>query len=163
MWKIIPGFSNYAINKAGDIKRVSPAGGVAANTFPGKVLKPSTSIKTGYLEIGLYDESKKQRWRLVHRLVMLTFEGICPTGYEVNHKDGVKSNPHYDNLEYITHSQNSIHAYATGLMSSERVSVGTQQAMARPEVKEKCRLESLKPERIEQSKRNLLLARRGAR
>jgi len=54
--------------------------------------------------------------RKIHRVVMTTFcyfEG-CEL-YEVNHKDGVKSNNNITNLEWSTHSENTIHAINMGL------------------------------------------------
>jgi hypothetical protein len=53
----------------------------------------------------------------VHRLMAETFL-ICPGNtedYHVNHDDGVKTNNHLDNIEWCTRSENSIHAYETGL------------------------------------------------
>src|SRR5688572_24813066 len=47
----------------------------------------------------------------VHRLVAqlyIPFESITQ---EVNHKDGNKSNNKVDNLEWVTRSQNQLHAY----------------------------------------------------
>jgi hypothetical protein len=59
----------------------------------------------------------------IHRLIAHAF---CPRperhlykDYEelqVNHKDGVKTNNHYTNLEWCTNQENTIHAYKTGLM-----------------------------------------------
>lgn len=52
----------------------------------------------------------------VHILVAETFLGyVQGSGLTVNHKDGVKTNCEKDNLEVVTYSQNSIHAYQTGL------------------------------------------------
>lgn len=53
----------------------------------------------------------------IHILVAKTF---LPNPHEkqfVNHKDGDKWNPHVDNLEWCTKSENAIHAVNTGLTS----------------------------------------------
>ena len=60
----------------------------------------------------------KPKAYLIHRLVAEVFIPN-PAGLPcVNHKDGDKSNPHPENLEWCTHKQNMRHAMDTGLMSS---------------------------------------------
>jgi hypothetical protein len=46
----------------------------------------------------------------IHCLVMDAFVGACPTGLEVNHKNGVPTDNRLDNLEYMTRSENRLHA-----------------------------------------------------
>lgn len=57
---------------------------------------------------------------MVHKLVMAAFVGPVPSGHEVNHKDGIKSNNCLDNLEYLTPPENVQHAFRTGLMPSRK-------------------------------------------
>jgi len=52
---------------------------------------------------------------MLHRLVWRTFRGEIPKGLELNHKDGNKKNNALSNLELLTHRENMLHAYATGL------------------------------------------------
>lgn len=56
----------------------------------------------------------------VHVLVMMHF-GTGEPSDVVNHKDGNKLNNHVDNLEYATESQNTLHAYETGLRKLKAV------------------------------------------
>lgn len=52
----------------------------------------------------------------VHKLVALNFLGQQPTPkHQVNHKDGNKDNNHKSNLEWLTCSENVMHAVRTGL------------------------------------------------
>ena len=51
----------------------------------------------------------------VHRLVARAFFGACPSWLECNHKDGDKGNSRVTNLEYVTHAENSAHAWRIGL------------------------------------------------
>ena len=78
-----------------------------------KVLKPRRELKgvsngIGYLQVGLSCNNTRVR-KYIHRLVAEAFLGPCPEGYEVNHKDRVKTNNRLTNLEYVTHSQNQKH------------------------------------------------------
>lgn len=51
----------------------------------------------------------------VHQLVARAFIGP-PTGHvQINHKDGVKTNAHVENLEWCTAQQNITHAVQNGL------------------------------------------------
>lgn len=53
---------------------------------------------------------------LVHRLMMASFYPIDNMEVMlVNHKDGNKLNDELENLEWVTNSENIIHAYKTGL------------------------------------------------
>lgn len=59
----------------------------------------------GYKYVGLSDPSKGQQRtqrQLVHRLIVQTFIGEIPKGYEVNHKDFTRDNNRLENLEIIT-------------------------------------------------------------
>jgi hypothetical protein len=73
----------------------------------------------GYYRVLLSNESGKRKFT-VHRLVCMAFHGI-PNNIDsltVNHKDGIKTNNHYKNLEWSTQSENQIHAIKTGLQIS---------------------------------------------
>ena len=64
---------------------------------------------------GYYVIVKGARHFCVHRLVAATFLGQPPSqDLQVNHKDRDRGNNHMDNLEYVTPSQNSKHAYSHG-------------------------------------------------
>jgi hypothetical protein len=86
----------YVVNIKGDIRRLST----------GQKLKPQPD-KEGYLRVNL--QAKMYR---IHRLVASAFIGNPENKPSVNHKDGVKSNNHVDNLEWVTHKENFQHAKA---------------------------------------------------
>lgn len=50
-----------------------------------------------------------------HQAVAKLFVKGFKKGLQVNHKDGNKLNNRWDNLEWVTRSQNMKHAYANGL------------------------------------------------
>lgn len=72
-----------------------------------RYLRASTCPK-GYIQYGSVLGS-------AHRLVVKTFLGTIPDGYQVNHIDGDKSNNFIGNLEVLTPKENSQHAVRTGL------------------------------------------------
>jgi len=100
-WKRIDLFPDYEINKSGQIRsyrRNKP-----------RILKPGTNSK-GYKQVWLWGNKGNKTFQ-VHRLVMEIFYGRCPKGYQVNHKNGIKTDNYIDNLEYLTPSENCKHAY----------------------------------------------------
>ena len=60
----------------------------------------------------------EQTQHLGHRLIAQSFIDNPDGKPEVNHIDGNKSNNAVDNLEWVTKSENSKHAYATGLITN---------------------------------------------
>lgn len=57
----------------------------------------------------------------IHRLVWEAFHGAIPPGFEVNHRNGDKTDNRLENLELVTRSENMAHAYASGLMRKRRI------------------------------------------
>ena len=90
----------------------------------GKVYNPDTNRfiaqiknKDGYLFVNLY-LNKGSRGFTVHRLVAQSFIPNPDNKPTVNHKNGNKSNNWDWNLEWATRSENTQHAYDTGLKHS---------------------------------------------
>lgn len=52
-----------------------------------------------------YYNTKKNRKRLVHRVIWEENFGEIPEGYEVHHKNGNKADNRIENLEIITHKK----------------------------------------------------------
>lgn len=106
--RIIPELPNHIIYKNGEIWN-----GKNFLTF---------SKTENYLNICLKEKTYK-----VHRLICYAFQPIdgkkMLTDYEglkINHKDGNTTNNLADNLEWVSHSENMLHAYATGLNKKVR-------------------------------------------
>lgn len=76
--------------------------------------KPLNNRSIGYSYVHYYSGGK-QYLRPVHRLVAIAFIPNPENKPFVNHKDGNKRNNHVENLEWCTASENSKHAYDTGL------------------------------------------------
>ena len=73
----------------------------------------------GYPVIGLYKKNKSCTYR-VHRLVAEAFIPNPENKTDVNHIDGIKTNNQASNLEWVTHQENVIHAYYTGLREGRK-------------------------------------------
>lgn len=110
IWKSIKDFPDYLVSSYGRVKGKS-----------GKILKQSKK-KEGYLQVTLCNISRKSA--LVHILVA---EAFIPNPSQkpcVNHIDGDKTNNNISNLEYVTISENTLHAYKLGLCKINRPLLG---------------------------------------
>ena len=105
MWKDIESLNcKYQVSKSGKIR----------NKKTKRILKPQTS-KFGYQILTVRPNKNEQINIRIHQIVAETYIGEKPNGYVVNHKDGNKKNNNYKNLEYVTSSENNIHALKKGL------------------------------------------------
>lgn len=106
-FKDIPGYEGrYSINTDGDIFSVRYQ----------KILKPSIN-RGGYLVLSLRGNNGLKLSCRVHRLVMLAFVGPLEKGYEVDHKNRIRTDNRLSNLHYCNISygrQNTIHESASG-------------------------------------------------
>ena len=99
LWKNIEEHDNYQVSSHGNIKNVKT----------GKILKGDIN-NIGYRRVII--NNKKY---FIHRLVAKYFCDGYQENLVVNHKDGNKLNNHKDNLEWVTRSQNDLHAYKLNL------------------------------------------------
>ena len=79
--------------------------GRVRNLKTGRILKPGNNGR-GYWFVGLY-KNGAVKYHYLHRLVALTFIPNPNKLPEVNHKDEIKTNNKLDNLEWISHRDNS--------------------------------------------------------
>jgi len=78
----------------------------------------SSKHGSGYLQVGLCINGVRV-YRQIHQIVAEVFLGPCPPGMEINHIDGDKYNNHWTNLEYVTSSENKLHAFRVGLRNQD--------------------------------------------
>ena len=104
MWKDVEGFDGlYMVNELGEVY----------SSRRGRILRPMISSR-GYRCVKLHNKGKSL-FAKIARLVGTAFVSN-PNNYpHINHKDGVKINDVYTNLEWCTPSQNMNHAIALGL------------------------------------------------
>jgi hypothetical protein len=113
IWHPCAGYeTHYEVSNLGNVRSVermvSHAKGGLKRNFS-KVLKHGKG-KNGYLTVSFSVDSVKSN-HSVHRLVARAFIENESNKPQVNHKDGNKHNNHVDNLEWMTHSENGLHAY----------------------------------------------------
>lgn len=110
IWKDVPGYPGYQASSKGNIRK----------TYADKEEREiSKFVSSDYLLVNLVLGKGIYTGRGVHILVCLAFNGLPPIDgqdYQVNHKDGVKDNNVYTNLEWVTPKENSAHALETGLI-----------------------------------------------
>lgn len=108
-WKTITDFQDYEVSNLGQVRRR-----VYRNYRPAGKLLSQTPNQDGYNTVSLCNGPLIRKRIQTHSLVMREFVGPCPTGYEINHIDLDKRNNRLDNLEYLTHSENVLHANNNG-------------------------------------------------
>ena len=122
VWKDINGYEGlYQISNYGNVRsldRYVNGNNGSKALKKGIVLKKQITNK-GYYDVGLY-KNGKAKYLLVHRLVAEHFIPNPENKRTVNHKDGNKLNNHVSNLEWVTHSENQIHAFNNGLQKTTK-------------------------------------------
>ena len=122
VWKDIEGYEGvYQVSTCGNIKSLAKPrknGNSRCYIQKEKLLKQSFT-STGYKKVELYKDGKRKSFK-VHRLVAIAFIPNPDNKPEVNHIDGNKINNNIDNLEWVTSSENTIHAYETGLSPNKK-------------------------------------------
>lgn len=120
VWKPVRGLENYiAVSNHGRVlskaRPVSYPNGLK-KTKEDKILTPRKTRGYFYVRVLISDgEFRFSRNIAVHRLVAQEFCANRLGFNEVNHKDGNKENNHASNLEWVSRSENILHAVSMGL------------------------------------------------
>ena len=80
----------------------------------GQIVQTNVVNSRGYLTVNLHTiyGQHKRRSYTIHRLVAKYFvPGYTEETTDVNHINGIKTNNHYRNLEWVTHKENMQHAF----------------------------------------------------
>lgn len=123
IWKDVVGYEGlYQVSNLGRVKGLDRKASIGNNNFrsvKGGLLKIRKGEKTNYPFVALTKNHKASLIR-VHRIVAEAFIPN-PNNYpQVNHKDGDKTNNCVCNLEWVTCSQNTKHAYDNRLNKKAR-------------------------------------------
>jgi hypothetical protein len=113
IWKPVNGFEGrYEISNFGRLKSLPKwnknrlSGYLRKEAF----LKPKKGAK-GYMHYELSDGNGLSKTFKRSRLVAMHFIPNPENKEQVNHKDGIRSNDHYQNLEWNTQAENIQHSY----------------------------------------------------
>lgn len=96
-----PEYKSYIISECGKVFR------------NGKELKTRVT-KFGYVQTWV-TENSVTKYKFIHRLVAETFLPKPEQGYEINHKNGIKTDNNLSNLEWVKRQDNINHAWESGL------------------------------------------------
>lgn len=97
-WRDIAGYEGlYEVSDWGRVRNIKTS----------LLRKPQNGVG-GYQSIRITVNGETKHF-YIHRLVYETFNGIIPSGMQVNHIDENKTNNHIDNLNLMTPKENSNH------------------------------------------------------
>lgn len=115
-WRDIKGYEGlYQVSNLGRVRSLDRYIINKSNKrqyYNGKIL--NGNIRQGYLKLTL-SKNNSQKTIPIHILVAKTFIPNPESKPEVNHIDGNKANNCVNNLEWVTRSENELHAYKNGL------------------------------------------------
>jgi hypothetical protein len=121
IWKDIIGYEGlYQISNLGKVKSLARKvlvlrGDIVINKIVNERILKESKDGDGYLFIHLSKEGISRAIK-THRLVCMTFLPNPENKKTVNHINGIKTDNTVQNLEWATHSENSLHAFLNGLI-----------------------------------------------
>lgn len=128
-WKDIKDYEGYyQVSNKGNVKSlkrevIARDGNI--KKYPEKLLKPELSgtKKLKYYRVTLSKNHSTKR-HMLHRLVAKTFLNNPDNKPHVNHLDNNSVNNEVSNLEWVTHSENMLHAQKQGRLYKAQSNVG---------------------------------------
>ena len=115
IWKPVVGFEGlYSVSSLGRVKsedRVVPRRRNGARPFPSKIIAQE-EVK-GYMRVCLCTDGKNFK-RSVHVLVLETFVGPRPDGFDACHNNGLRTDNRPENLRWGTKAENQHDRIAHG-------------------------------------------------
>lgn len=142
IWKPIKDWEFlYEVSNLGRVKslerKVSAKNG-AKRTVKERILKFNDS--RGYLLVHLSKSQHNTKGYKVHRLVAEAFIPNPQGKPCVNHINGIKTDNRVENLEWVTHLENSRHATDTGLLNPAKGESSGKSVLCKEEVLEICNI-----------------------
>ena len=100
IWQPIKNFDKYQVSNLGEVRSFHKS------KTPTLLKLQKTNF--GYLQVVLCSDIQKRE--LVHVIVAECIIGERPKGFQVNHKNGIKTDNRVENLEYVSPKENMKHA-----------------------------------------------------
>lgn len=128
IWKDVKGFEGYyMVSNLGNVKSIN------YGRYYGERNIKQRKHKTGYVFVSLCHDGKMLN-KLVHRLVAESFMTNTDQKPCVNHIDGNKENNVVTNLEWVTRSENTLHAIDHGLRAASNMQgrTGIKNPLSKP-------------------------------
>ena len=125
IFKDILGYEGiYQISNTGEVKKLAQT----EKSYHGKSYLKEHTLKheivkrnhTSYARVSLSKEGKVTRYS-IHRLVGLHFIDNPENKPQINHKDNNGLNNDYTNLEWVTHSENMLHAVKQDRLPNKQI------------------------------------------
>lgn len=116
-WRTVSEDTKYLVSSFGRIKKCGRMNFNNTKWLPEKIMTLGKT-KKGYLRILLRGEKKLNRY--VHRLVGIEFIDRTPGKDDINHKNGIKTDNHYTQIEWCTKQENNEHGVLLGLLKRGR-------------------------------------------
>lgn len=112
-WRDIPKYEGlYEVSNTGKVRSVTHYSRNNINggerLVRGRILS-AFKMPSGYMQVKLSRNDKREK-HYIHRLVACAFLSNDNNLLEVNHIDGNKGNNNVNNLEWVSHKDNLIHA-----------------------------------------------------
>jgi hypothetical protein len=116
--------------------------GIIKNSKKGTIVR-TRKEKDGYLIVNLWDTLKGKTFK-VHRLVAECFIENPENKPQVNHKNSIRDDNDYKNLEWVTIKENVIHGVEVGFINLDTLAKARDEYLLTDKAKEHGRLLGLK-------------------
>jgi len=130
IWKEIKGYEGlYKVSNYGKVKRL-----IGYHCRQERYVSSHIN-HDGYLRVSLSKDGKAK----IHEVSRLVCFAFCPPPQnwkqdEVNHKDGLKQNNYFENLEWCSRTENSWHAH--NILNKQNGENGSKAILTREQVNE---------------------------
>lgn len=94
LWKVCALCDKYEVSSLGQVRNIKTK----------KILKQHTNNR-GYAAVSI-DGTGIARNQRVHKLVVLTWYGEIPEGYEIDHINRIRTDNRLENLRVVSHTEN---------------------------------------------------------